>query len=164
MAHEGLFGEMICPNPACRTPVLEGAAFCHRCGWPLRNDAGRPTGPATIVVAASGRRFPLARADILVGRYDPASPPFPDIDLSGDDPNRTVSRHHARFLLRGGQYLLRLEDDARNPGEMDGAPLVTGVLIALKDGDRFSLGRVELQFLSEDPNPARPTVQLGGLL
>jgi pSer/pThr/pTyr-binding forkhead associated (FHA) protein len=153
----------VCSHPTYRTNVLPSAADGHRCGWPLADLPAPPPLLASILVVASGRRFPVARADTLIGRSDLASPPFPDIDRAKDEPNRTVSRHPARLALRRGDDWLRIEDEARNPGEMERAPLATGVSIALSDGDRFTLGGVELQFEAGPPTPTpRPTTQLDG--
>lgn len=148
-----------CPNSACHAPVLPSAAFCHQCGWPLHERTAAPR--ASLLAVASGRRYPLARAEVLVGRYDPASPPFPDIDLTAEDPNCTVSRHHARIVVQSGGYLLQVAEEARNPGEKDGTALTKGAAVPLRDGDRFTLGRVELQFEARAPTAtARPTTEL----
>jgi predicted component of type VI protein secretion system len=98
---------------------------------------------------------------MLVGRYDPASPPFPDIDLTAEDPDRTVSRRHARIRFQGGVYLLQIEQQARNPGEKDGAALTKGTAIPLRPGDCFTLGRVALQF-EVWPPPATPRPAIEG--
>jgi pSer/pThr/pTyr-binding forkhead associated (FHA) protein len=148
---------MLCP--VCRSDVPDTFEFCDQCGSRLRQAAaqspfGQPAPqpnfqakPASLV-ALSGRRYPISKADVLIGRYDPSSPQRPDIDLSPDDPNRTVSRRHARVIQREGRYLLQVEPTARNPGEMNGAKLQQNVTIPLSPGDRFQLGKVDLTFES----------------
>lgn len=141
---------MICT--VCRAEVPDTFEFCDQCGSrlpaamqsPPPHQVGSPAQAALVTVA--GRRFLLTKPDMLIGRFDPSSPQPPDIDLSVDDTNRTVSRRHARILHREGRYLLQVEPTARNPGEKDGVRLQQGVIVPLMNGDRFVLGKVELTF------------------
>ena len=138
---------MICT--VCRAEVPDTFEFCDQCGSRLPAATQAPPPHSQVqaaLVSVAGRRFLLTKPDMLIGRFDPSSPQPPDIDLSVDDTNRTVSRRHARILHRDGRYLLQVEPTARNPGEKDGVRLQQGVIVPLMTGDRFVLGKVELTF------------------
>jgi hypothetical protein len=157
---------MLCP--VCRSDIPDTFDFCDQCGSRLKQSVpayappqgyqqqyapppdpwgAQPAAPrVAALVALSGRRYPVTRPDTLIGRHDPNSVQQPEIDLTLDDPNKTVSRRHARVVQRDGRFLLQVEPTARNPGEKDGARLQAGVLVPLTHGDRFQLGKVELVF------------------
>ncbi len=46
-----------------------------------------------------GKVFPLQLGDNLVGRWDPDSGAFPEVDLETDDPEARISRKHALIRI-----------------------------------------------------------------
>ena len=67
----------------------------------------RPT--AKLVVAGTTEldaSFILQKDNNLLGRTDPHSNIFPEIDLSRFDPETKVSRRHARIWLEGETFLV----------------------------------------------------------
>jgi hypothetical protein len=110
----------------------------------------RPGTPATngaFVHAGSNARFPLAKPDMLIGRSSAASGYTADIDLSGHDPDKTLSRKHAR-VVRSNDGVFLKEEEGRNGTFVNGARIGPGQSIRLEDGDRVKFGLVEVVFRS----------------
>lgn len=59
-----------------------------------------------------------------------------------DDPDRTVSRVHARVLCRGGRFFI--VDQGSNPLQCDGRAPGQGVELELRGGERLTVGSFEL--------------------
>jgi predicted amidophosphoribosyltransferase len=145
--------------PACGAEVEPGDAFCSACGFALQaalepapaEEAPAPapvppppTGPR-LVVAASGAEIPLsAGPEILIGREDPVSGVYPEVDLTphgGEDGG--VSRRHARLLVEGGQYFV--EDlNSTNFTFVNKQKVAPKSRHLLNDGDEIRCGRVAL--------------------
>jgi pSer/pThr/pTyr-binding forkhead associated (FHA) protein len=97
------------------------------------------------VVVASGAEIPLPPAEeILIGREDPVSGIYPEVDLmphGGEDGG--VSRRHARILVEGGNYFI--EDlDSTNFTFVNKQKVTPKTRQPLKDGDEVRCGRVAL--------------------
>ena len=108
---------------------------------------GQRAGVARLVVISSGAELPLPQQEeITVGREDPSSGIFPDIDLTpygGEDGG--VSRRHARLLHVSGDYFV--EDlQSTNYTKVDGQRLPARVREKLEDGARLDFGRVAVIF------------------
>jgi hypothetical protein len=97
-----------------------------------------PPPPATI-------RIP-DRPELIVGRSDPQSNSFPDVDLGpygGLDLG--VSRRHFRITRNGDHFYL--EDlKAMNGSIVNGQRIPPYTLHPLRHGDRITLGKMELKF------------------
>ena len=95
--------------------------------------------------------FSLEKNENLLGRRDPQSNIFPEVDLSKYDPHTKISRRHARIWREGGSFLVE------DLGSSNGTILLAGVSDsvrlqprqphALVDGDRIRLGDTTLHFL-----------------
>ena len=92
--------------------------------------------------------FPPGKTEVIVGREDPVSGVFPDIDLTdhgGDEGG--VSRRHARTFLQGDRVFI--EDlNSTNYTYVNQQRLTPGQPHPLNDGDEVRLGRVRLTFYS----------------
>jgi serine/threonine-protein kinase len=100
----------------CGGRIAADDVFCAHCGarQPLvpvgasaTLHAARPT--AKLVVAGTTEldaSFILQKDSNLLGRTDPHSNIFPEIDLSRFDPETKVSRRHARIWLEGETFLV----------------------------------------------------------
>ncbi len=90
--------------------------------------------------------FPPGRTEVIVGREDPVSNVFPEIDLTdhgGDEGG--VSRRHARIFVQGAQILV--EDlNSTNYTHVNQQRLTPGHPHSLNDGDELRFGRVKLNF------------------
>jgi hypothetical protein len=107
----------------------------------------RPTeGPEKLVHTASGMEFPLALGpETTIGRRDPVTGIFPDIDLTPVDSQRSVSRRHAKIYRRGNKFFLSEEIGTMNSTFLNGGRLDTGVPGELRSGDELRFGVVVLR-------------------
>jgi pSer/pThr/pTyr-binding forkhead associated (FHA) protein len=97
------------------------------------------------VVVASGAEIPLqAAAEILIGREDPVSGIFPEVDLTphgGEEGG--VSRRHARILVDAGSFFV--EDlDSTNYTFVNKQRLAPKTRQPVQAGDEIRCGRVAL--------------------
>ncbi len=100
----------------CQMENIEGALFCEECGAKLTEgseiletdvEIGVGTDAARLVLASSdGSTLDVpAKDEIVIGREDPISEVFPDIDLTGlGGMEKGVSRRHAVLHRAGTDY------------------------------------------------------------
>ena len=141
----------------CGGRIAADDIFCAHCGakQPLAGAgssatlrAARPT--AKLVVAGTTEldaSFVLQKDNNLLGRTDPHSNVFPEIDLSRFDPETKVSRRHARIWREGETFLVE------DLGSVNGTVINDSVRLAprqprvLDSGDKLRLGETTLHFL-----------------
>ncbi len=100
-----------------------------------------------LVHKKSGMDFFFARGtETSVGRRDPVTGIYPDVDLSPVDSQRSISRRHAKIFRRGAKYFLSEEIGTMNGTFVNGERLETGVPAEVKPGDELRIGVVELEF------------------
>jgi CRP-like cAMP-binding protein len=103
--------------------------------------------PEKLVHTPSGMEFSLSRgSETTMGRKDPVTGIYPDVDLTPVDSQRSVSRRHAKIYRRGTKFFLSEEIGTMNATFLNGARLETGVPGELKPGDEVRLGVVALRF------------------
>jgi len=107
-----------------------------------------PTGlHARLLVETDNQEFDLSGKDnIVIGREDPASNIYPDIDLTphgGEEGG--VSRKHARIFVQNGQYMVE-DQDSTNFTFVNRQRLAARTPTPLNDNDEVRLGRVLLRF------------------
>src|SRR5687768_16868520 len=97
-----------------------------------------------------GKEFPIDANVVTVGRWDPDSGAFPDIDLTNDDVDAKISRKHAKILAKAGQFFLEdlgsLNGSYINRGER----MIPGEPTPLKNGDEVILGKTFFKFVVLD--------------
>ena len=150
----------------------DGSLFCDQCGESLDPTAATagagssydappdvsvvppvasaPAPAATaarLVIKDDGAEFPLeGKSEFLVGREDPVSNIYPDIDLTphkGEE--HGVSRMHAKIYAQGAQYLI--EDlNSTNSTYLNRQKLAAKTPTPIKDGDEVRFGKVEATF------------------
>lgn len=104
-----------------------------------------PPAAERLVHGPSGMEFPLSSfAETMVGRRDPVTGIYPDIDLSPIDNQRSVSRRHGKVYRRGGKLYLAEEIGTMNGTFVNGNRLVKGVPAEVKEGDELRFGVVGL--------------------
>ncbi len=141
----------------CGGRIAADDIFCAHCGarQPLAGvgssatlRAARPT--AKLVVAGTTEldaSFVLQKDNNLLGRTDPHSNVFPEIDLSRFDPETKVSRRHARIWREGETFLVE------DLGSVNGTVVNDSIRLAprqprvLDSGDKLRLGETTLHFL-----------------
>ncbi|MFV9503173.1 MAG: double zinc ribbon domain-containing protein [Oscillochloridaceae bacterium umkhey_bin13] len=107
----------------------------------------QPTGPRLVVVE-DGTVLQLApgKSEHIVGREDPVSNIFPEIDLTSFGGEMGgVSRQHARLSVSGDQWSLT-DLNSTNYTRVDGTRLEPNVASPIQDGARLQFGRVVLIF------------------
>jgi hypothetical protein len=107
--------------------------------------AAAPT--SGVLVTSTNAHFPIARIDMLIGRSSQASGYTADIDLSGHDPDKTLSRKHAR-ITRTAEGVFLKEEEGRNGTFVNGTRVGPGQTVRLGEGDRIRFGLVEVEFRS----------------
>jgi len=140
----------------CGGRIAADDVFCAHCGarQPLGVGSSallhtaRPT--AKLVVTGTTEldaSFILQKDSNLLGRTDPHSNIFPEIDLSRFDPETKVSRRHARIWLEGETFLVE------DLGSVNGTVINDSVRLAprqprvLDSGDKLRVGETTLHFL-----------------
>jgi hypothetical protein len=108
---------------------------------------------ARLKVVRGGRKdqeFPLEDGNNLVGRWDPETGAFPEVDLDADDPEAKISRKHA--LIRIAEGKITVEDIGSLNGTYvnRGSRLQPGSPVELKTGDEIIIGKTFLK-LTVDP-------------
>jgi serine/threonine-protein kinase len=176
----GSRGAQIAPGgaaPPAAAPVIEWV-YCGHCGEKIGSDdvfcahcghrqptpgtepadgyagaaaPGRVTAQLVVVGTEDMvRPFVIDKASVLIGRQDPHTGIFPEVDLTVYDPETKVSRKHARIYRQGEQFLIE------DLGSVNGTVVnsVTGGSIRLNArsprvlsvGDVLKLGGTTLRF------------------
>jgi len=118
---------------------------------PAAAAAGAPF-KAKLAVVRGGRKgqeFPLEEGNNLVGRWDPETGAFPEVDLDADDPEAKISRKHALIRIEGGK--ITIEDiGSLNGTYVNRQPrLSPGSPAELKSGDEVIIGKTFLKLVVE---------------
>lgn len=149
----GTFLRMIRQNPEVSVKMMQRLAQRNReLAGRLESEGAKGAKPrsqnpsVSLVSVISGRKFSILAHGALVGRYDPATGIHPDIDLTEEDPQLSVSRRHARILCEHNRYFLVEEQGVANGTYIKGERLPPGDSRELKAGDRVGFGMVVLFF------------------
>jgi hypothetical protein len=96
-----------------------------------------------------GQEFPLEDGNNLVGRWDPDTGSFPEVDLDADDPEAKISRKHALIRIEGGK--ITIEDiGSLNGTYVNRQPrLSPGTPVEIKTGDEVIIGKTFLKLVVE---------------
>jgi predicted amidophosphoribosyltransferase len=116
---------------------------------PTPGPAAAPAAAAPRFVVVEGGQelpLPLDKAEIIVGREDPVSNIFPEVDLTpfGGEMGG-VSRQHAKLTHSGGQWMVT-DLNSTNYTRLDGSRLEPNVATPINDGARLQFGRVVVTF------------------
>lgn len=113
---------------------------------PVVSPSAKPAaeGVPTLVHHGSGTKVALPKKpEILVGRPDKRAGSAPDVDLSPFDTERTLSRNHARLVVKADGVYVRDEPSARNGTFVNGQRVAPNADVRLADGDRVRFGAVD---------------------
>ncbi len=134
------------PCPACKRSNKAGARFCVGCGLSLQ--PLQPLRPAVLRVVEPVRaawEMPVARSPLLLGRASEAEEYRPDFDMTFYDDGGYVSRRHAQIIKDGAGYLIS-DLGSSNGTLLNGYPLLPNRSYRLRNGDRFKVGLVVIEF------------------
>ena len=111
---------------------------------PVPSQAGQPR----LVVQGTNASITMqpGKSEYLIGREDPVSNIFPDVDLTphgGDEGG--VSRRHARLFAQGGQWFIE-DYNTTNFTFVNNQKLQPRTPALLQDGAELRLGRVKVTF------------------
>lgn len=140
----------------CGGRIAADDIFCAHCGsrQTLAGDSSasltQARATAKLIVAGTTEldaSFLLQKDSNLVGRKDPLSNIFPEVDLSRFDPLTKVSRRHARIWREGEAFMVE------DLGSVNGTVINDMIRLeprqprALDSGDRIRMGETTLHFL-----------------
>ena len=149
----------------CGQKILAADVFCPFCGAQQAAAASKagsavfvvPKAPARLVIIGTNEldspTFSLEKDSNLIGRRDPLSNIFPEVDLSKFDPQTKISRRHARIWRERDSFLVE------DLGSSNGTTIIAknGELQKLgknqprllTNGDKIRAGDTTLYFVSE---------------
>lgn len=147
----------------CGQRIVAADLFCAFCGskQPIAQQGvhseiySTPAATAKLVVEGTNElstpTFTLQKDENLLGRRDPMSNIFPEVDLSKYDPQTKISRKHARIWRSGNEFLV--EDLGSSNGTIlapqmkDSFRLLPLTPHALAHGDKIRIGDTTLHFV-----------------
>jgi eukaryotic-like serine/threonine-protein kinase len=160
----------------CGQKIVASDLFCPFCGakQPLADAAAASGGggagagfaaqkPAYVAPRMTARLYVISTGDLdapvfnlekdmsLIGRRDPISNIFPEVDLSKFDPQTKISRRHARIWREGDGFLV--EDLGSSNGTLlvtkssESVRLLPQQPRPLSHGDKLKLGDTTLHFM-----------------
>jgi serine/threonine-protein kinase len=146
----------------CGKQIVATDVFCAFCGaqQPIAQQgvsnpslAVQPM-TAKLVIQGTGElepsSFRLEKTENLLGRRDPMSNIFPEVDLSKYDPQTKISRRHARIWREGNSFLVEDLGSSNGttllPSSNDSVRLLPHQPHTLTNGDKIRLGDTTLHF------------------
>ena len=148
----------------CGQQIIASDLFCAFCGarQPIAQPGVAAVKPAAAAVPTAKLMiegtselnmpvYSLQKDQNLVGRRDPMSNIFPEIDLSKYDPQTKISRRHARIWRDGTNYLV--EDLGSSNGTVLASAIGEGIKLlphkpqVLSHGDKLKIGDTTLHFV-----------------
>ena len=154
--------EAAAPAPAAEAPAAEPPKSDAPTGE-LNKPAAAPT-PASepagavaafkakFVVVRGGRKaqeFPLEDGNNLIGRWDPETGSFPEVDLDADDPEAKISRKHALCRIENGKITVEDIGSLNGTYVNRGQRLQPGTPADIKNGDEVIIGKTFLKLVVE---------------
>lgn len=109
--------------------------------------AAPPAAQPRLVLLEDGRTvfLPINKTEITIGREDPVSYIFPEVDLTpfGGETGG-VSRQHAMLVQQNNSWQLK-DLNSTNYTKVDGKRLEPNVLVPVEDGTQIQFGRIAMQ-------------------
>jgi len=133
----------------CQMENIEGALFCEECGAQLERanelQETAKEGPAERLVLASADGITLeipAKEEVVIGREDPISEVFPDLDLTVfGGVEKGVSRKHAVIHRSGADYTVE-DMGSTNGTYVNRKKVLPNSPQAIKPGDEIRFGKL----------------------
>jgi pSer/pThr/pTyr-binding forkhead associated (FHA) protein len=132
---------------------IEGALFCEECGSKLETvDELKDTaigvndeGTNLVLISSDGSQLEVPTKDeVVIGREDPISDVFPDVDLTGmGGMEKGVSRKHAIIHRSGTDYTIE-DMGSTNGTYINKKKIQPRAPQAIKPGDELRFGKLSL--------------------
>ncbi len=161
--------------PSCGAENLPGSKFCSNCGMHMEDatpEVATPTTdpepvvvpvvaepepptpgddgkPPRLIVRDTGAEIllPTDEGDYVIGREDPVSRVFPEVDLEPHQGEHLgVSRRHAQLTVQAGLYFIQ-DLDSTNFTFINRQKLAPNTPTALSNADEVRLGKLVMTFL-----------------
>ena len=107
---------------------------------------------AKFIVIRGGRKgqeFPLEDGNNLIGRWDPETGSFPEVDLDADDPEAKISRKHALTRIENGKITVEDIGSLNGTYVNRGQRMQPGTPAEIKNGDEVIIGKTFLKLVVE---------------
>jgi pSer/pThr/pTyr-binding forkhead associated (FHA) protein len=135
----------------CQMENIEGALFCEECGAKLESrqelvEAAEAAGGAQLILATpDGNKLDIpAKDEVVIGREDPISDVFPDLDLTNfGGMEKGVSRRHAVLHRAGADYTLE-DMGSTNGTYVNKKKIQPHAPQTIKAGDEVRFGKLSL--------------------
>ena len=152
------------PAPAAEAPATEAPkseAPTGELNQPAAAPAPAPSAQPAGAVAAfkakftvvrggrKGQEFPLEDGNNLIGRWDPETGSFPEVDLDADDPEAKISRKHALCRIENGKITVEDIGSLNGTYVNRGQRLQPGSPADIKNGDEIIIGKTFLKLVVE---------------
>jgi len=137
----------------CQMENIEGALFCEECGAQLevknelQETATESRGERLVLASPDGSTLDIpAKEEVVIGREDPISEVFPDLDLTGlGGMEQGVSRKHAVIHRSGADYTVE-DMGSTNGTYVNRKKVQPNVPQAIKPGDEIRFGKLAFSF------------------
>jgi pSer/pThr/pTyr-binding forkhead associated (FHA) protein len=83
----------------------------------------------------------------LIGRWDPETGSFPEVDLEQDDPEAKISRKHAMIIIENGRITVEDIGSLNGTYVNRGNRLIPGSPLEVKSGDELIIGKTFLKLV-----------------
>jgi hypothetical protein len=117
---------------------------------PAEAPAAVPAFKAKLKIVRGGRKdqeFELEAGNNFIGRWDPETGSFPEVDLEQDDPEAKISRKHALVRIEGDKITVEDIGSLNGTYVNRGQRLAPGNPVELKPGDEVIVGKTFLKLI-----------------
>ena len=94
-----------------------------------------------------GQEFALEGGQNFIGRWDPETGSFPEVDLEQDDPEAKISRKHALVIIDSGKITIEDIGSLNGTYVNRGNRLIPGTPLEIKSGDEIIIGKTFLKLV-----------------
>jgi FHA domain len=94
-----------------------------------------------------GQEFPLDGGQNFIGRWDPETGSFPEVDLEQDDPEAKISRKHALIIIENGKITIEDIGSLNGTYVNRGNRLIPGTPLEIKADDEVIIGKTFLKLV-----------------
>ncbi len=97
-----------------------------------------------------GKEYLLPKGEIILGRWDPESGSFPEINLDLVDVEARISRRHAKIQVEPGRVMLEDLNSLNGTYVNRGEKLAPGIRCSLQINDEIIIGKTIFRLKSAE--------------